>query len=296
MGLIYQPQAVQAGRTRPRQAADHLGRGPHRRQGDRQAGQRHHRLRRLQRGQQRRLALHRRDVRHGRRRRHLRRHQGRLRQRRPAGRSCRPCTTCAGPTTAWARPSCSSGATCRSRWPPASSACTSPRRTTSRYMVQTLRRQLPGLRHGPDPRRPAPRWSAATTTCSRSRTAPTRSRPASPGSTSRTSPWARASSTTPAPRRTDCPSACRSPTSTPGPASPPTTALKSARRHHAGRQLHGLRRQRRSPARREPPNAQEIYKVLDNAMSGVLTNRNANIDKLLSTASSQVDQVLANSR
>ncbi len=34
----------------------------------------------------------------------------------------------------------------------------------------------------------------------------------------------------------------------------------------------------------EPPNAQEIYKVLDNAMSGVLTNRNADLDKLLSTA------------
>ncbi|MDI5965949.1 extracellular solute-binding protein [Streptantibioticus silvisoli] len=46
----------------------------------------------------------------------------------------------------------------------------------------------------------------------------------------------------------------------------------------------------------EPPNAQEIYKVLDNAMSGVLTNKNANVGSLLSTASSQVDQVLANSQ
>jgi ABC-type glycerol-3-phosphate transport system substrate-binding protein len=43
----------------------------------------------------------------------------------------------------------------------------------------------------------------------------------------------------------------------------------------------------------EPPKAQEIYKVLDNVMSGVLTNRDADIDKLLSTAAQQVNQVLA---
>jgi hypothetical protein len=47
------------------------------------------------------------------------------------------------------------------------------------------------------------------------------------------------------------------------------------------------------PGKAEPPKAQEIYKVLDNAMSGVLTNKNADIDKLLSTAEAQVDQVLA---
>ncbi|PWI44869.1 extracellular solute-binding protein [Streptomyces sp. ICBB 8177] len=50
------------------------------------------------------------------------------------------------------------------------------------------------------------------------------------------------------------------------------------------------------PGRAEPPNAQEIYKVLDNAMSGVLTDRSANVDKLLSTAAAQVDEVLANSQ
>ncbi|MFI6858430.1 extracellular solute-binding protein [Streptomyces sp. NPDC050421] len=44
----------------------------------------------------------------------------------------------------------------------------------------------------------------------------------------------------------------------------------------------------------EPPKAQEIYKILDNAMSGVLTNEDADIDKLLSTAEQQVNQVLAN--
>ncbi|MFF9158709.1 extracellular solute-binding protein [Streptomyces longwoodensis] len=44
----------------------------------------------------------------------------------------------------------------------------------------------------------------------------------------------------------------------------------------------------------EPPKAQEIYKVLDNVMSGILTDKDADIDKLLSTAESQVNQVLAN--
>lgn len=41
-------------------------------------------------------------------------------------------TPCAGRTTAWARLSCSSGATCKSRSPATSSECSSPRRTTSR--------------------------------------------------------------------------------------------------------------------------------------------------------------------
>ncbi|MGW1542100.1 extracellular solute-binding protein [Streptomyces sp. NPDC002309] len=44
----------------------------------------------------------------------------------------------------------------------------------------------------------------------------------------------------------------------------------------------------------EPPKAQEIYKVLDNVMSGILTNKDADVDKLLSTAEAQVNQVLAN--
>ncbi|MFF3641170.1 extracellular solute-binding protein [Streptomyces sp. NPDC002564] len=44
----------------------------------------------------------------------------------------------------------------------------------------------------------------------------------------------------------------------------------------------------------EPPKAQEIYKVLDTLMSAVLTNRDADPDKLLKTAEQQVDQVLAN--
>ncbi len=43
----------------------------------------------------------------------------------------------------------------------------------------------------------------------------------------------------------------------------------------------------------EPRNAQAIYAVLDGAMSGVLTNPNANIDSLLKTAEEKVNQLLA---
>ncbi|MGW5368484.1 extracellular solute-binding protein [Streptomyces sp. NPDC004009] len=48
------------------------------------------------------------------------------------------------------------------------------------------------------------------------------------------------------------------------------------------------------PGKAEPPKAQEIYKVLDNVMSGILTDKDADVDKLLATAEAQVDQVLAN--
>ncbi|MFD8011402.1 extracellular solute-binding protein [Streptomyces sp. NPDC058955] len=47
------------------------------------------------------------------------------------------------------------------------------------------------------------------------------------------------------------------------------------------------------PGKAEPPKAQEVYKVLDNVMSGLLTNEDADIDKLLATAETQVNQVLA---
>ncbi|WP_433530670.1 ABC transporter substrate-binding protein [Micromonospora sp. CA-263727] len=47
------------------------------------------------------------------------------------------------------------------------------------------------------------------------------------------------------------------------------------------------------PIKGEPRNAQAIYAVLDAAMSGVLTNRNANIDALLKTAEEKVNQLLA---
>ncbi|MEU5330451.1 extracellular solute-binding protein [Streptomyces parvus] len=43
----------------------------------------------------------------------------------------------------------------------------------------------------------------------------------------------------------------------------------------------------------EPPKAQEVYKVLDTVMSSILTNKDADIDKLLDTAEKQVNQVLA---
>ncbi len=46
--------------------------------------------------------------------------------------------------------------------------------------------------------------------------------------------------------------------------------------------------------RLEPPQAQQLYAVLDNVVSAVLTNRNADIDKLLSQAQTKADGILAN--
>ncbi len=43
----------------------------------------------------------------------------------------------------------------------------------------------------------------------------------------------------------------------------------------------------------EPPNAQQVYAALDNVMQGVLTDRDADIDQLLSDAESKVDAALA---
>jgi multiple sugar transport system substrate-binding protein len=43
----------------------------------------------------------------------------------------------------------------------------------------------------------------------------------------------------------------------------------------------------------EPRNAQAIYAVIDSAMSGVLTNPNANIDALLKTTEDKVNQLQA---
>ena len=45
----------------------------------------------------------------------------------------------------------------------------------------------------------------------------------------------------------------------------------------------------------EPVDAQAVYKTLDPVMLAVLTNPNANISQLLATATSQVNQILANS-
>jgi hypothetical protein len=45
----------------------------------------------------------------------------------------------------------------------------------------------------------------------------------------------------------------------------------------------------------EPVDAQAVYKTLDPVMLSVLTNPNANISQLLTTATSQVNQILANS-
>jgi ABC-type glycerol-3-phosphate transport system substrate-binding protein len=45
----------------------------------------------------------------------------------------------------------------------------------------------------------------------------------------------------------------------------------------------------------EPTDAQAVYKTLDPVMLSVLTNPNANVTQLLATATSQVNQILANS-
>jgi ABC-type glycerol-3-phosphate transport system substrate-binding protein len=47
------------------------------------------------------------------------------------------------------------------------------------------------------------------------------------------------------------------------------------------------------PVKLEPPNAQQIYAALDVAMQKVLTDRSADIDKLLSDAETQANSILA---
>jgi ABC-type glycerol-3-phosphate transport system substrate-binding protein len=47
------------------------------------------------------------------------------------------------------------------------------------------------------------------------------------------------------------------------------------------------------PVKGEPPNAQKLYTVLDTVMSGVLSNKNADVSKLLSSAQTQANQLLA---
>ncbi|GAA0257082.1 extracellular solute-binding protein [Cryptosporangium japonicum] len=50
------------------------------------------------------------------------------------------------------------------------------------------------------------------------------------------------------------------------------------------------------PGKLEPPQAQQIYSVMDGVMSSVLTKRDADIDRLLSDASDKIDRLLANQR
>ncbi|GIJ43865.1 sugar ABC transporter substrate-binding protein [Virgisporangium aliadipatigenens] len=49
----------------------------------------------------------------------------------------------------------------------------------------------------------------------------------------------------------------------------------------------------KTPLKLEPPAAQQIYAVLDTTMQGVLTDKNADIGKLLNEAEKQVNQILA---
>ncbi|SCF84055.1 multiple sugar transport system substrate-binding protein [Streptomyces sp. DconLS] len=45
----------------------------------------------------------------------------------------------------------------------------------------------------------------------------------------------------------------------------------------------------------EPPDAQQIYSVLDGTVSAVLTKKDADIDGLLKDASGKIDSILARS-
>jgi hypothetical protein len=47
------------------------------------------------------------------------------------------------------------------------------------------------------------------------------------------------------------------------------------------------------PVKLEPPNAQQIYAVLDVAMQKVLTDKNASVDQLLASSETQVNSILA---
>jgi ABC-type glycerol-3-phosphate transport system substrate-binding protein len=47
------------------------------------------------------------------------------------------------------------------------------------------------------------------------------------------------------------------------------------------------------PVKFEPPNAQQLYAVLDVAMQKVLTDKNANVDQLLSSSETQINQILS---
>ncbi|MEU2543864.1 extracellular solute-binding protein [Streptomyces roseolus] len=76
----------------------------------------------------------------------------------------------------------------------------------------------------------------------------------------------------------------------------PKTKDDAARVEHATMPVENFKTFMDNPVagKAEPPKAQEVYKILDNVMSGILTNKDADIDKLLSTAEAQVNQVLAN--
>ena len=60
-------------------------------------------------------------------------------------------------------------------------------------------------------------------------------------------------------------------------------------------ELHALRRgdSKGSKYRLEPPQAQQIYAILDGAMSAVLTRQDADIDRLLADAETKVNGILA---
>ncbi len=134
-GAALQPQAVHAGRPRPEQAADDVGRGPARRQADR----REDRQGRLRPDGARTTtppagSSRRSTTRSAAGWRPVAARSAKATARQPADRRrARTCSRrCAGPTTRWARTSTTAGATSTRRSPPATSACTSAARTSTR--------------------------------------------------------------------------------------------------------------------------------------------------------------------
>ena len=171
-----QPQAVQAGRPRPRRPAEDLGRGP------RGAPRRSPRSAPATSASASTPAAtpaagtspctSTPGAANG----HPRRQEGRLQLAPRARPSCRTSTTCAGRTTAWA-PSCyTAGSRCMMAMGGGKVGMMLGAPDVITDVVQQVRRQLRGLRHHRHPRGARPRSAAATATCSTRRPPPTQIR------------------------------------------------------------------------------------------------------------------------
>ena len=146
------------------------------------------------------------------------------------------------------------------------------------------RRQVRELRHGPDPRRAKATLFGGNNYMIKKGISPDKIK-AAVAWLELQEPHGRQGAVRlgPQPRPTVCPSVCRSPTSS------PARQQDEGRRSRAANATMPVENfkpfmDNPVPGKAEPPKAQEIYKVLDNVMSGVLTNKNADVDKLLATA------------
>ncbi len=298
-----QPDPLRAGRARPRQAADDLGRGPRVRQDDRRREPRRRRLRPDDPEQHRRLAAHRRRptrAADASRRSATTARPPSARQRRPPRKPSSSSRTCAGRTTRWAATSCSTGAPSTRPSPPA-----------SRHVHLGLRRlHLAGPEQRARPRRlrphrpPArrrrrrrPRRAARSPRCP-SRPPTTRRPPPSSGSTSSTC----SSSSTRTPRsrtprrssRATSPSASRCSRSSTRSSTWSTRSGSRTTSTSRSSQMTGFTDiMFDQPLVGEPSQTtQEIYALLDPVVQAVLTDQNADIDALLADANTQAQALL----